>query len=489
MYVKGNSVPESVAGFPSGTTEATLIESGGTIYAAVNISGYIEMYETVQEQSGGYSAVQAVSAQKPSARTLFNILSDETGIFIAGGGNTDGQTIAIKRDIWKFDSQNDWQVINSDIGKDIFKLFMRKEENSLLLVSQTGLNGNNASYITVNTNTGNITEEGYAAIEGPGLTATDYICVASNDTDFWAGFQSGGHCDRFSAPQYAFKDVGTSVNDVAGFGNNLYAAHSNGVKTYDITDPENPTETGSISLYGPVKDLEIVGDRLYAATGNGIDILKITATGLTLEKHIATYGDTSVLKNWNGTIIAGDGQGLKKVDTTTQEVIQQVNTSGDVSTLTIVDGIIHLYDWAGLKRYNADTFDIVATDSSYKNNPRITSHEGNIFMTYSGNVYELAYNGTTPVYTQKTGDPVETVDGYSYSGYGYFAQGSGIRISTMAQIEEAVCGNGEIEPGELCDGNSVACTTLDSDYDSGTAYCNSSCSGYNESSCEIDDGW
>ncbi|HPA57064.1 MAG TPA: hypothetical protein PLT70_06510 [bacterium] len=41
----------------------------------------------------------------------------------------------------------------------------------------------------------------------------------------------------------------------------------------------------------------------------------------------------------------------------------------------------------------------------------------------------------------------------------------------------------------LGDGNSVACTTLNSDYDSGTAYCNSTCNGYNESSCETDDGW
>jgi hypothetical protein len=110
-------------------------------------------------------------------------------------------------------------------------------------------------------------------------------------------------------------------------------------------------------------------------------------------------------------------------------------------------------------------------------------------MSYNSNVYELTYNGTAPAYTQKTGDFNETADGYSYSGYAYFAQGNGIRISTMAQIEEAICGNGEIEPGELCDGNSVACTSLDSDYDSGTAYCNSTCNGYNESSCEIDDGW
>ena len=42
---------------------------------------------------------------------------------------------------------------------------------------------------------------------------------------------------------------------------------------------------------------------------------------------------------------------------------------------------------------------------------------------------------------------------------------------------------------ELCDGNSVACTSIDPDYYGGTAYCNSTCDGYNESICETDDGW
>jgi len=50
------------------------------------------------------------------------------------------------------------------------------------------------------------------------------------------------------------------------------------------------------------------------------------------------------------------------------------------------------------------------------------------------------------------------------------------------------CGNGVIEPGEVCDGDSLACTDLDASYYGGTAYCNSTCDGYNEGNCE-EDGW
>ncbi len=56
-------------------------------------------------------------------------------------------------------------------------------------------------------------------------------------------------------------------------------------------------------------------------------------------------------------------------------------------------------------------------------------------------------------------------------------------------VIQSVCGNGIIETGEICDSNTVQCTTLSSDYISGTATCNSTCSGYNQGGCEEDDGW
>jgi len=54
----------------------------------------------------------------------------------------------------------------------------------------------------------------------------------------------------------------------------------------------------------------------------------------------------------------------------------------------------------------------------------------------------------------------------------------------------SVCGDGVIENDEICeDGDTLLCTDLDSNYVGGTAYCNSTCSGYNENNCEEDDGW
>ena len=104
-------------------------------------------------------------------------------------------------------------------------------------------------------------------------------------------------------------------------------------------------------------------------------------------------------------------------------------------------------------------------------------------------VYELTYSGNTPVYTQKAGSVIEMNEGYAYSGYGYFPQGSAIRIAAMTEITLPVCGNGNVEIGETCDSNSVECSLINPDYVSGTAICNSTCSGYSESNCSTSDGW
>lgn len=45
------------------------------------------------------------------------------------------------------------------------------------------------------------------------------------------------------------------------------------------------------------------------------------------------------------------------------------------------------------------------------------------------------------------------------------------------------CGNGKIETGETCDKNSVQCSTLDTNFESGMAVCKSSCTGWDTTNC------
>lgn len=50
------------------------------------------------------------------------------------------------------------------------------------------------------------------------------------------------------------------------------------------------------------------------------------------------------------------------------------------------------------------------------------------------------------------------------------------------------CGNGRVDSGESCDGSSVSCSSLNASYTSGTASCNSSCSGWDVTKCQGSSG-
>lgn len=470
-------------------SDYVFLEYGEHVYLAGNERGYFEMFEILKTEKEGYILNHIDSAQKPAARTLFNSYSDETGIYFAGGGNSDGNSIETKRDIWKFDAENGWQIVNADTGKNLFKVFIRRNEDNLLLVDQETFEGNIAKYSTIDLNNGQIKEEGLLQIGGISNSINPRQCLAADSNSFWHGFSMGEFCINFSVPEYAEFNTKTKIFALDGFGKYLFAAHENGINAYDISNPVNPVLKDKVHLFGAVRDIKIQGTRIFAASGNGIDVLKFDGSDFTVEKHIPTYGESAEIRKYGKYLIIGDGHGLKKLDSETLKIVQKVQTSGDVSTLVVKDGIIHLYDWIGLKRYDAETFEKLTTSFSYKLDPKLAlTIDNRILVSNLGKVYELTYNGNKPVYTSKTGDIDNFAEGYTYNGYGYFPQGNKIRIATMNEVVP-VCGNEIVENGEVCDGDSVKCTSIDSDYISGTAVCNSTCSGYNESSCEASDGW
>ncbi len=58
------------------------------------------------------------------------------------------------------------------------------------------------------------------------------------------------------------------------------------------------------------------------------------------------------------------------------------------------------------------------------------------------------------------------------------------RFDVSACVAIETCGNGTIDMGEVCDGNTIACAEIaDKDYVSGTATCLPSCAGWDEEGC------
>lgn len=311
-------------------------------------------------------------------------------------------------------------------------------------------------------------------------------CLYVEGSNVSGGIFVKGECRPFKQKQKRVVNFSQTVRAVAGSGTLLAVATYSKIFIYNNENPESPTLIYEKSVYGPVRDLAIIENRLFAAVENGIDSVNLNTFTYF---HKATYGTTGALKEYKNRIYAGDGQGIKVIDPATLNILQQKNTSGNVKDIEIIDGVIYSLEWAGLKRYDAETLETVLTNSYYFSGPEMFVSEDVLYVNKNGSVVRLDFNGSAITETPFSGDVVELRDSYTYLNETYFPDGTKLRVSSMEPAPLPVCGNGVIETGEVCDGNTVQCTTLNSNYTSGTAYCNSTCDGYNESGCEEDDGW
>lgn len=419
----------------------------------------------------------------PVFKTPFNIIGTETGIYLAGKYDPNNVEDTI---IAKLTDSDGWHIIHSTVSADTEKLIMN-EINGKIVMTDILSDNPMTTRIELNLTDDTINIEPVESFDIYGVEEVqDTYCLSEE-----SGFVLGGRliddvCTPFTEALFSSIAIGNTVHAVEGLENRLIVGTGNDVKIYDITEPLAPQLLHTQSVYGPAADMVIYNNKIIIAVENGIDTIELDTYAYS---HYPTYGTSKALTVYNEKLYVGDGQGIKVLNPNTLDILQQVNTSGDVTKLEILDGVLYTFEWSGLKRFDVDTLISIPTDYYYVYNPELFEYDGSLYISKNGNIVRLTFNGTTVIEDALIGDPVEFRSNYGYGDYTYFPDGTTLRVSTMEEIPEPVCGNGVIEDGEICDGNSVACTTLSGDYTSGNAPCNSMCSGYNESGCEEDDGW
>ncbi|HPA56824.1 MAG TPA: hypothetical protein PLT70_05285 [bacterium] len=510
LYKNAGRSLEEIAGFDNNIVNMTFIEQNNNVYIAGNSEGYIEMFEIYQTENNGYAVRSIDSAEKPSSRTLFNIYSDDSGIYLAGGGNRNEQTIEIKRDIWKFDKQNGWQIVNSDTGRDLFKLFIRKQGENLLLVSQTGIvDVNNAPYMIINVDTGNIEEEGVAEIKGPGYergyTYSPEFCIYENNSSIFPGsVNSDGSC----LPVYDYNYETVSYLDykltVAGFGNNLYLGGLTGVRRVEIRN-DGSLVNRDMLYTGETNNLAVYGNTMYGANYGEIDVYLIADSGSISRTRGISSSSCGNVRVYDNKLFTAENKRVRIFDLTDPQnptLIKTISTSGKVIDLEVVGEKLYIYEettsWFTTKGFTG-IYDISNLNSPVRTKyfeKRCTDAE----MQKSGNnskdsldekVYLGCKNGQHRIeetgLVSVSGEKNYVREGYVFEGNLYQVFSGALHMSKTASVA-SVCGDEIIENGEVCDGNIVECSSIDSSYFSGIAACNSTCDGYNESVCESD-GW
>ncbi len=420
-------------------------------------------------------------------RQGYTLTTDGSSLYISGGKNEN--EVPFNDIIVSNDNGKTWEEFAdlSNYQVDISTSFIHFSNGVMYIVNPEEEPEEGFRAMTsINISTGDIAVE-EILIDSDAVDGDESeICFFEESNFLESGINIYGVCTPYTEKNFSSFSVGSTVKTLAGSVNLLAVGTGNDVKIYDISEPLNPQLLHTQSVYGPASDMLIYNNKLIVAVENGIDSIDLETLTYT---HIATYGTTKAIEMYDGKLYVGDGQGIKVLNPDDLTILQQVNTSGDVSQLAIIDDVIYTIEWAGLKRYDTTTLSSITTDSYYLQDEEMLAYDGKLYVSKNGYIEKLTFSGSAVIEADLMGDEIDLRNSYTTDFYTYFPSGSSLRISTVQEIPEPVCGNGVVEDGEICDGNSVACTSLSGDYIDGIATCNSTCSGYDESSCEEDDGW
>jgi hypothetical protein len=483
-----NFIIEPVMIIPIDGSQIRLISALGKLYVISDNDG---VFSTLAVNPETEKSTLINSEINPSFIRPLNIIGTETGIYIAGKYDPADQNNTI---VAKLSDNNGWQIIHSGINADTDKLIMDVINGSIIMTNIIS-DSDMPTRIELDLNDDTINIADIEPFDIYGIEERgDIYCLNETDDVLKGGLEVSGECTPFTHPWYRSFATGSTIYSVAGKGDRLYVGTNNSIKVYDISDPEAFVLKYTFSTNKRVYDLEVAEDNvMYAATSGGIYKLDTTdpdtlsqtsfySTGYNYQYRIQLYNDL---------LYVGDDNGINIRDKETFTRLAYVNIDS-VLDFAIANGEIALYRssfWsAGLHIRDVNTLNLKAYEYAECYTGELTTDHGAFYLSCDG--YEYRFEGRPDTYIDfysVVGDMLEMQENHVYNGWTYIPDGSSVKLSTLNDVP-GYCGNGVIEEGELCDGNSVACTTLDPDYVSGTAYCNSTCDGYNEGNCE-EDGW
>ncbi len=479
----------TMATVPAAISDPTLHWIGETLY----LFGIADDGMRLFRLDGG-TFLQVSSSLLPPTRDFYNAYASGDALYLAGGKKNNLATSipTYLKDIWRYTATDGWVKLADDLNADLFKTLIRVEGNNLILANQLIVSGNMTQRVIVDLTApvgNNYTTD---TVEVHGLTPatpTRY-CLDEADTSVSGGTLVEGLCTPFTHPWYKQYSIGTTVYSVAGKGNRLYVGTGSSIKVYDISDPNALVLKSTFTTNKTVYDLEPAdGDIMYAATSGGIYKLNTvnpdTLTSLLF--YSTPYNYQYRIQLYNDKLYVGDDNGINIRDKNTFARLAYVNI-GSTMDFAIANGELAMY-WdsfwnSGIDIRNVDTLARTAWDNPYCSTGELTTDHGAFYLSCDG--YEYRFVGLPNTYLdyfELNGDMREMQENYLYNGWVYIPDGNKVKLSTNNTVP-SICGNGIIEPGEFCDGNTEDCAILDpNEWDSGTAYCNSTCTAWDTGDC------
>jgi hypothetical protein len=248
---------------------------------------------------------------------------------------------------------------------------------------------------------------------------------------------------------------------------------------------------------GETNNLAVYKSTMYGANYGQIDIYSIAETGSISRVNGISSSSCGNIRVSNDTLFTAEKNKVRVfdlTDPTDPQLIKTISTSGKIKDIEVIGKTLYIYEettsWFTTKGYTG-IYDISDLDSPVRTgyfkrrckDAEMQRSGETIYLGCKNGQYRVEETGLVEV----SGEKNYVREGYVYDGILYQVFSGALHKSKTSGIE-IVCGNGIIEPGEICDSDTLNCSELDDDYIDGTATCNSTCSGYNEGNCESD-GW
>ncbi|HSA34560.1 MAG TPA: kelch repeat-containing protein, partial [bacterium] len=427
----------------------------------------------------------------PSARKVYNVYGAEDKLYLVGGIDVNNGT---PKDLWVFDTATDeWTKLHDNLTGDLRKLVIEPIDGKIVMASPVlDFHQTTHSAIAFDLTDETVSYPAVPVISSPDqmLALIEGYCLNETGTLLKGGTLVLGLCTPFTHPWYKQFSIGTTVYSVAGKGNRLYVGTNSAIKVYDISDPNALVLKSTFTTNKKVYDLEIIdGDIMYAATSGGIyrfDTANPDAL-TSLQFYSTPYNYQYRLQYYDGHLYVGDDNGINIRDAENFARLAYVNI-GSILDFAIANGEIAMYWYdfwdEGVMIRDAESLTLKAYEYGSCYTGELTTDHGAFYLACDGYEYRFAGRPDTYIdFWELDGDMREMAENHLYNGWVYIPDGTKVKLSTNNDVP-AVCGNGILEPGEVCDSDSVYCEEIDdTQWNAGTAYCNSTCTGYDTGDC------
>ncbi|HPS31391.1 MAG TPA: thrombospondin type 3 repeat-containing protein, partial [bacterium] len=335
----------TVAQLPFPAEQLRFFGIGNDLYALHDDGRTLRMYLLEDDQF----ADAADSGNYPVSRMqgAFKVINGE--LYLAGGGNSDGENIERFNDVWKYNTAAGWMQISGNLEMETLDLFMESDGTNLYLFSKTYPDAEVETAV-LNMIDGTV-EYGKTEITGDAVMTLpeENLCLNNNGNSVFPGKLKYSQCFRFENYEYEDYSFFDYKFSLAGKDRYIFTGGLTGIRTLEINE-DGTLELTHFKTLGLINSIAISGDTLFAAGGNRVYVFEIGTDGKLTEKSSIKTSDCWNIRVKDGYLFTGENGKVNIYainEDSALKLVKKITLSYEVKDLEINGNSLFAYHEAG----------------------------------------------------------------------------------------------------------------------------------------------